>query len=196
MSRGTIHISSTSPFTAPTINPNYLQHPADKFLLAKGLSWLRSVVKEKALQAVIEKELQPGATVKDADLESYLVKGNVDTESRATVKDADIEIYLVKGNVITEFHPIGTSSMLPKSQNGVVSPQLVVYGEFLRAPDFPTIARADSFAALPLAGTKNVRVVDASVIPLHISAHVRAFSSFCSFARLGTDTSVGLSRSP
>ncbi len=37
--------------------------------------------------------------------------------------------------------------MLPRSQNGVVDPQLKVYG------------------------TSNVRVVDLSVLPLHLSTH-------------------------
>jgi len=40
--------------------------------------------------------------------------------------------------------------MLPRSEGGVVDSSLKVYG------------------------TSNVRVVDASVIPLHISAHVQA----------------------
>lgn len=39
--------------------------------------------------------------------------------------------------------------MLPRSQNGVVDPELVVYG------------------------TENIRVVDLSIIPLHIAAHTQ-----------------------
>jgi choline dehydrogenase-like flavoprotein len=44
-------------------------------------------------------------------------------------------------------HPLGTCAMLPKSDGGVVDPSLKVYG------------------------TSNLRVVDASIIPLLISAH-------------------------
>ena len=47
----------------------------------------------------------------------------------------------------TEYHPIGTCSMIPKDKGGVVDTNLVVYG------------------------TANVRVIDCSVMPLHISAH-------------------------
>jgi choline dehydrogenase-like flavoprotein len=46
-------------------------------------------------------------------------------------------------------HPIGTVPMLPKADGGVVDSKLKVYG------------------------TKNLRVADASVIPLQLSAHIQ-----------------------
>jgi choline dehydrogenase-like flavoprotein len=50
----------------------------------------------------------------------------------------------------TEFHPCSTCSMLPEDDGGVVDTNLIVYG------------------------TGNLRVIDASIIPLHISAHLMA----------------------
>lgn len=47
----------------------------------------------------------------------------------------------------TEFHPIGTCPMLPQDKGGVVDTNLLVYG------------------------TKNVRVIDSSVVPIQVSAH-------------------------
>ena len=47
------------------------------------------------------------------------------------------------------FHPVGTCAMLPRDQGGVVSPSLVVYG------------------------TSNLRVVDASVMPVLVSGHIQ-----------------------
>ncbi len=56
----------------------------------------------------------------------------------------------IRNNTVTDWHPVGTCSMLPLRAGGVVDHELRVYG------------------------TKNVRVIDASVFPLHISAHIQA----------------------
>ena len=50
---------------------------------------------------------------------------------------------------LTIYHPVGTCAMLPREDGGVVDPRLVVYG------------------------TSNLRVVDASIMPVLISAHIQ-----------------------
>ena len=55
-----------------------------------------------------------------------------------------------RNNAGTEYHPMGTCSMLPRDHGGVVDTNLMVYG------------------------AANLRVVDASVMPLQISAHLMA----------------------
>ncbi|EWC47253.1 hypothetical protein DRE_03372 [Drechslerella stenobrocha 248] len=62
--------------------------------------------------------------------------------------NAKISAY-VRDTVSTLWHPVGTCAMLPKNQNGVVDCNLKVYG------------------------TTNLRVVDASVIPVQLSAHIQ-----------------------
>ncbi|KAH7078872.1 hypothetical protein BKA63DRAFT_252912 [Paraphoma chrysanthemicola] len=54
----------------------------------------------------------------------------------------------VRRNTVTEYHPVGTCAMLPKEKGGAVNSELKVYG------------------------TENVRVVDASVVPLHVQGNI------------------------
>lgn len=54
-----------------------------------------------------------------------------------------------RNTTLSIYHPLGTCAMLPMEKRGVVSPQLVVHG------------------------TTNLRVVDASVIPIQPSAHIQ-----------------------
>ncbi|KAF9040114.1 GMC oxidoreductase [Panaeolus papilionaceus] len=62
--------------------------------------------------------------------------------------DEDIRNY-IKNHLSTTWHTVGSCSMLPRNKGGVVDPRLKVYG------------------------TKNLRVVDLSIIPLHIAAHTQ-----------------------
>src|SRR4051812_14993446 len=54
----------------------------------------------------------------------------------------------LRANTVTEFHPIGTCAMLPKERGGVVDANLKVFG------------------------TSNVRVIDASIFPLHVQGNI------------------------
>jgi choline dehydrogenase-like flavoprotein len=62
--------------------------------------------------------------------------------------DAQLRDWVVK-TVNSFYHPVGTCAMLPKKDGGVVDSNLKVYG------------------------TKNLRVVDASIIPVQLSGHVQ-----------------------
>ncbi|KXJ87150.1 hypothetical protein Micbo1qcDRAFT_218441 [Microdochium bolleyi] len=55
----------------------------------------------------------------------------------------------VLNTTLSIFHPVGTCAMLPQKDGGVVSPELKVYG------------------------TANLRVVDASIMPVLLSAHIQ-----------------------
>ncbi|KAF8695187.1 GMC oxidoreductase family, partial [Rhizoctonia solani] len=82
-----------------------------------------------------------------APMSSYF-KAETSTTSASTTDDA-INTYIAN-SVATEYHPIGTCSMLPLDMGGVVDTTLRVYG------------------------TSNVRVIDASVMPIHVTAHTMA----------------------
>ncbi|PWN41677.1 alcohol oxidase [Ceraceosorus guamensis] len=126
LSRGSIHVQSSDASKAPIIDPKYFTADWDLDVLTAGTSYLRNVANTKIYKAngFVENEVLPGQGV---DLTNYS-----------------------KQNVVTEYHPIGSASLGPKSQGGVVDSSLKVYG------------------------TQNVRVADASVIPVHVSAHIQA----------------------
>jgi choline dehydrogenase-like flavoprotein len=125
LSRGSVHINSSSASDHPVINPNYFSVPFDVKVATAGTSFLRKIAAAPPYAAIISAEILPGHGV-------------------------NLQNYTTTIGFSPEYHPVGTASMLPKNQGGVVDSSLKVYG------------------------TSNVRVVDASIIPLHISAHIQA----------------------
>jgi choline dehydrogenase-like flavoprotein len=124
LSRGSVHINSSSGLNHPVISPNYYSAPFDVKVATAGASYLRKIAAAPSYAPLFSTEILPG---EGADLQHYVL-----------------------AHFFTEYHPVGTASMLPKNHGGVVDSSLKVYG------------------------TLNVRVVDASIIPLHISAHIQA----------------------
>jgi len=127
-SRGTIHAKSKDPQDQPEIDPHYFEDEFDLDVFVEIVKFIKRLPQFEPLKSIIAKEVSPGPECKtNEELKSF-----------------------VKDHLSTTFHTAGTLSMLPRSQNGVVDPELVVYG------------------------TENIRVVDLSVIPLHIAAHTQA----------------------
>ncbi|KAI0316052.1 hypothetical protein OF83DRAFT_1084533 [Amylostereum chailletii] len=103
----------------------------------------------------------PGETI--ADLQSFVelikfnrrvvelepMKGKELNPGSECQTDAEIAEWLAK-NHNTTYHTVGSCSMLPREDGGVVDTRLKVYG------------------------TSNIRVVDVSVLPVHIGAHLQA----------------------
>ncbi|TXT11199.1 hypothetical protein VHUM_01950 [Vanrija humicola] len=125
--RGTAFISSADPFAAPLIDPAYFAVEADLALAHSGFEFVRKLAATQPLAGVLTGESTPGANVTGDALTAY-----------------------IKNTAGTEFHPMGTASMLPRDDGGVVDTNLIVYG------------------------TSNVRVLDSSIIPIEISAHLMA----------------------
>lgn len=127
-SRGSVHIGSSDPLAAPVIDNPALGNEVDLNMMAEAVKFMRKVAATGELAAVGQGELLPGTEVQsDEQLKEW-----------------------VRSSVQTLFHPIGTASMLPQEDGGVVDSNLKVYG------------------------TDNVRVVDASIMPVHISGHPQA----------------------
>ncbi|KAJ4471194.1 alcohol oxidase [Lentinula lateritia] len=123
--RGTVHIGSTDPYASPEIDPKLLMDGIDIDLMVEAIKYTRKVTDTGPFKKVIREEIHPGTNVQN---------------------DADLR-HLVQETIQSVYHPIGTASMLPQEDGGVVDSYLKVYG------------------------VENLRIVDASVIPIHVSGH-------------------------
>jgi choline dehydrogenase len=136
-SRGSCHISGPNPKLDPTIDPGYMSNPADIDILADGILFIQKIFETGPLAALIKDH--PNGNGK-------LFQPSMKLESRL---DKVMAVEWVKETAISSWHPIGTCSMLPRVDGGVVDTQLKVYG------------------------TANLRVVDASIMPLHIRGNIQ-----------------------
>lgn len=127
-SRGTVHINASDPTGKPIINPKYASVPYDLRAIVEATRLSRKIALSPGLVETWTEEYEPGFGVTTSD-----------TAWEQFARNTTLSIY----------HPLGTCAMLPLSDGGVVSPELLVYG------------------------TKNLRVVDASVIPIQPSGHIQ-----------------------
>ncbi|KXH40091.1 GMC oxidoreductase [Colletotrichum simmondsii] len=128
LSRGTVRSRSASIFDGPVVDPRYCADPLDCKIIRLGLQLVQRLMRTEAMTP-----LQP--VVEDPRLNS-----TDETELVAALKPL----------VGTEYHPSGTTSMMPLELGGVVDAELMVYG------------------------TCNLRVVDAGIMPLVPGAHIQA----------------------
>ncbi|KAL4771361.1 hypothetical protein BDW60DRAFT_190654 [Aspergillus nidulans var. acristatus] len=131
-SRGSVHIQSTNASQPPAINPNYFMFEQDATAQADVAQFIRKAFGTVPLSNIVGDEVSPGLDVLPAN------------SSSATWNN------WVLANYRPNYHPVGTASMLPRENGGVVSPELKVYG------------------------TKNVRVIDASVLPFQLCGHLQS----------------------
>ncbi|GBE78968.1 Dehydrogenase citC [Sparassis crispa] len=134
-SRGTIHVGSSDPLVPPVIDPHVFEESYGEYLttMVELVKFLRRLAKTEPLKSLlVETEVSPGPQVES---------------------DEQIAEW-IKNNVSTTFHTVGSCSMLPEEDGGVVDPQLRV---------LPSVYH-----------TTNIRVVDLSIAPLQIGAHPQA----------------------
>ncbi|KAI0309495.1 GMC oxidoreductase-domain-containing protein [Amylostereum chailletii] len=121
LSRGSVHIPSSNPADAPAIGPNYLDHPVDLEMLTSGVKLALKLFNTDPVKHATVAHVMPSQGICDQG-------------------DSALKAY-VKETVGCSFHPLGTASMLPRDEGGVVDENLKVYG------------------------TSNLRVIDCSILP-------------------------------
>ncbi|VDC02256.1 unnamed protein product [Peniophora sp. CBMAI 1063] len=142
-SRGWTHIISKDPKVDPAYNPNYFDEDIDFQTFLECVKFVRALSKISPWSDMVAAEANPGPNVTtDEQLGEWLKK------------------YMA-----TTYHTAATCSMLPKEKNGVVDPNLVVYG------------------------TSNIRVCDLSILPLHFASHPQA--AIYTFAARAADIILG-----
>ncbi|KAF3803226.1 Dehydrogenase xptC [Colletotrichum gloeosporioides] len=127
LSRGTVRPSSSSVYDAPAVDPRYCADPLDCKIIRLGLQLTQRLMATDAMKPLLP--------VVDAKYNS--------TDERELMA-------ALKPLVGTEYHPSGTTSMLPKDLGGVVDSELMVYG------------------------TCNLRIVDAGIMPMIPGGHIQA----------------------
>lgn len=103
-SRGSVHIATSDPFAPPSIDLNALDNDIDMELMLEGMKYVRKIV--STYGKVITQEIHPGPNIRS------------DEQFKEVIRDT----------TMTVFHPVGTASMLPREDGGVVDDHLKVYG--------------------------------------------------------------------
>lgn len=139
-SRGSVHIASADPATAPQIWARYLTAPADRVTILAGMRLSQRILRSDALAPFVAEELKPTADAQsDAELLDY---------ARAT------------GGSI--FHPVGTCRM-GADADSVVDPSLRVRGvSGLRVVDasiMPTLISGNTNAPAIMIGEKGADLI-------------------------------------
>jgi choline dehydrogenase len=142
-SRGSVHVGSTDPSAAPTIEANYLQADTDRRLTVAGLRLIRRIAAQPALNKFIKRELLPGQQVSsDEQLLAYAGAAGQ-----------------------TSWHPIGTCRM-GSDPGAVVDPELRVRGvDGLRIADasiMPTMVSTNTNAPCIMIGERAADLVKAA----------------------------------
>ncbi|KAG6815044.1 hypothetical protein H0H87_005556 [Tephrocybe sp. NHM501043] len=146
LSRGSVHIKSSDGLEYPKIIYNFFQNPVDLYIMAAGAQRVQEIVSTPPISDYIVGKLRRAF----CQLPSSPYSPVAPIAPAAGVTSIEDLSEYIKEQAGYTNHIIGTALLAPREDGGVVDPNLKVYG------------------------TKNVFVVDASVIPLQPSAHTQA----------------------
>ncbi|GAB7341249.1 hypothetical protein MBLNU457_7526t1 [Dothideomycetes sp. NU457] len=146
LTRGTVHLNSTDPFTYPILDFRYGSNPLDYQVMLEALRFNDALFQQPALQILQPVQNDPPHAASDLQLESFLNR-----------------------SLGTEYHPCGTAAMLPREDGGVVDSDLMVYGtQNLRVVDasiFPIIPAAHLEAVIYGVCEKAASLIRSAAVP-------------------------------
>lgn len=153
-SRGSIHVRSANPIDKPSIDPRYYRDDGgslDLEIMVECAKFAEKVTQTLPLASIVHgRVMPPGSARTDDELRNWLVKETI-TDWCVSLHLSYFVQYDRRADSIFR-HPIGTCGMGGDRgiTGGVVDKRLRVYG------------------------VNGLRVIDASIMPLQISAHLQA----------------------
>ncbi|CAZ79441.1 unnamed protein product [Tuber melanosporum] len=169
-SRGTIHVTSPSPYGEPDLDPGFLTHEADIGPNIWGYKLGREIVRRmpcyRGEVPAFHPKFDPSSAARAREIdietseeiqESALTSGKIESLVYTKEDNRAIEEW-VRENVATTWHSMGTCAMKPREQGGVVDSKLNVYGvEGLKLADLsicPGNVGANTYSTALLVGEK------------------------------------------
>lgn len=125
--RGSTHITNSDPFGNPALDYRYLSNPVDLTVLIQSLHFNNALYETKAVQFLQPVRTSPPVDGTDDDYTTF-----------------------IRQSLGTEYHPSGTTAMLPYNLGGVVDSNLLMYN------------------------TTNVRIIDAGIMPIVPASHLQS----------------------
>lgn len=145
-SRGSAHIQTSNPQSAPVIDNAYLSDTLDAEILARHVLQIEQLLKQPALAAV----LRPGGN-------------RVPAEFKHGTKSLDEAKAAIKKHGATNYHPCGTCAMMRPELGGVVGGDLRVHGvgnlRICDASIFPVIPRANILSTVYAVAEKAAEIL-------------------------------------
>ncbi|KAJ4423000.1 hypothetical protein N0V82_002394 [Gnomoniopsis sp. IMI 355080] len=131
LSRGSVHLTSTTATEPPVIDPKYLSNPIDVEVLARHMLCIKSLAASPAMRPLLAQPLKFRDPAADFNGDLNAAKA------------------YARANLVSMWHFAGTCAMLPREQKGVLDARLRVYGvQGLRVVDA---------SAIPLLSTANLQ---------------------------------------
>ena len=152
-SRGSIHVNPDAPNGKPIINPRYYEgdHGAvDLEVQQLCACFGEKMLNTKPLKDFVQKRVWPPENVAEEEWKNWLID-----------------------NTITDWHPVGTCASKSAQRNHYDGEyKLIVCSDIVGGSQGVKAGVVDE--RLRVYGVKGLRVADASIMPLQISAHLQA----------------------
>jgi alcohol oxidase len=125
VSRGHVHIGSTSPYAHPFLDPGFLKDDRDVPPLVWAYKVLREMMRRTRCCIGAISSPNPGERYERGG-EGWTPEGMPEA-AYTEEENKNIEMW-VRRNSVTTWHSLGTCAMKPREDGGVVDPKLRVYG--------------------------------------------------------------------